>query len=63
MEARSLLEHFADVIISHISRNFNEATNDLAQYATEYKLMPPEVNTIGKDNMLTISHQPIEDKS
>ena len=29
-EARSLLEHFANVIISHIPGTFNETTNDLA---------------------------------
>ena len=31
-EAKELLEHFVDVIISHILRTFNEVANDLAQH-------------------------------
>ena len=55
-EARSLLEHFADVRISHIPRTSNEAVNGLVQHAFGYKFMAPEVNTIGKNDVLTISH-------
>ena len=55
-EAKSLLEHFADVIISHIPRTSNEAANDLAHHAFGYKLMIPDVNTIENGNMATISH-------
>ena len=36
-EAGALLEHFANVIITHAPRFSNEATNDLAQHAYRYK--------------------------
>ena len=55
-EAKGLLEHFADIIISHIPRTSNEAANNLAQHASRYRLTILGVNTIENGNEKTISH-------
>ena len=52
-----LWEYFADVLISHIPRTFNEVANNLAQHASGYKLMILDVNTIENGNVLIINHQ------
>ena len=57
-KAKSLLEHFADVIISYVSRTSNKVANNLAYHASGYKFMIPDVNTIENGNMLVIDHQP-----
>ena len=51
------MEHFADVIISHIPKTTNEATNDLAQHASGYKLMTPDFNNIENGIVAIISHR------
>ena len=49
-EAKELLQHFANVIITHILKSFNETTNDLAQHASGYKLMAPDINSLEQAN-------------
>ena len=44
--ARSLLQQFAKVIISHDLRNDNETTNELAQQASRFWLGMNEINNI-----------------
>ena len=56
-EAKGSLEHFDNVIISHIPKTFNEEANDLAQHASGCKHSILDVNTIEKGSVLTISHQ------
>ena len=56
-EVKGLLEHFTDVIISHIPRTSNEAAYDLAQHVSRYKLMIPNDNTIENGNVVVINHQ------
>ena len=58
-KAKTLLEHFADVSISHIPRASNEVANGLAQQASGYRLMLPEVNTIEEE---TTAHTDFESK-
>ena len=54
------MEHFVDVIISHIPKASNEIANDLAQHASRYKLMVPNTNSIEGINgvMATMDQQP-----
>ena len=44
--ACSLLQQFAEVIISYVPRNDNETTNELAQQASGFWLGMNEINNI-----------------
>ena len=62
-EAKSLLEHFANVIISHVPKTSNEVANDLAQQAFGYKLIRPDISNVEEGLVASIHHQLIGDTS
>ena len=43
-EAKTFLEHFVDIIITHVCRFCNEVANDLAEHALGYKSITPIIN-------------------
>ena len=56
-EVKSLLKHFANIIISHIPMASNEVANELAQHASGYKIMIPNVNSIENGVVAIVNYQ------